>query len=86
MPFYAFMSGLVDEVQATHTDENHLQNGILYKESGDHGCHRYQVITEMQALRLAGHHADKNVRHHGYDIAEVVADVSKTGETEVCHK
>ena len=71
------MTSLVQKVESSHTDENHLQNGIPDKHTHDNGCDGKQVLLDGQGFCLASKHADHHVRQHGKDIAEILEHITK---------
>ena len=76
------VTSLVQEVRPAEADEGHLQERVLHEQAGHDAGDRHQVVTDSQALRLAGEHPQEDIRKHSEDIPRVASDVTETVETE----
>ena len=76
------MGGLVQQVCATKTDKEHLQQRIADEHTHDNGCNGKQVLLDGQGFCLASKHADHHVRQHGKDITKILEHITEACQSD----
>ena len=75
------MASLVDQIHASHANENHFKDGILHKHTCCNTGYGQEIILDVH-LALASEHAYKKIREHGQNIAKVMTDIAYAVQPE----